>query len=143
MASAFAVPLMSTVESSQYVRGHAHTHSHQRSGQRLTRPFALPRIPSERLDPRSVNYNHGVESYESSQKRGHHSTTNRASFGANGSINAPPLYTNGQLQGISKRVEATTRNPTPNGTVRYQDYVYPVADNKTGTRTTNMVSKTR
>ena len=108
MASTFTVPLMSTVDSSRYVRSHSHTGSHHRSSQRLTRPFGLARIPSERLDPRSDNYDRTSKIYESGEKGEEHGELNRASSGANLSISAPSLSKTGQLEGIPKRAEAST-----------------------------------
>lgn len=143
MASAFTVPLMSTLDSTQSLRSHSRTHSHQRSSQRLARPFALPRIPSESLDPRSGNLDHRSRGHESGQKRGEHGIVNRASFGANGSMSAPSIYTNGQFKGISKPPEVATQSHELEGTSHSQLDGLPRADGKAEINATKMGSKPR
>jgi hypothetical protein len=142
MASTFAVPLMSTVDSSQYVHGHSHKRSHQRSSQRLTPPFVLPRIPSERLDRRSVHYDENLRVRENGEKNEEQLSMNCASAGAQRSINAPSLSPDEQLKGILKR-EATTHNPKASGSLQSQGYRYPHVDTKAETRAGKMHSKSR
>jgi hypothetical protein len=141
MSAAFAVPLMSTVDSSQHVRNHNHTHSHQRSGRRLSRPFILPRIPSERLDPRSVNY--FKHSQAASDSHDSHDNTNRTSFRTNGSISAPSLSKEAHLKGISKRTESAKREIKPNGSMPSKDYGFPSFDSKVDRSGKGMASKMR
>lgn len=138
-----AAPLMSTVDLSQHMRGHSHSHSQQRSSQRLSRPFALPRIPSERLDPRSVHFDHTSKSHDTGQRSGEHGLVNRTSSGANGSISAPSIFEYGQLMSISKRGEGTTRTPEACATSRSQSYNVPRVDGKTEISAIKMDSKLR
>ena len=123
MASAFAVPLMSTVESSQYIPGHSHKRSHQRSTRRLTPPFGLPRIPSERLDPGSISFNHNSTAHKDGEEH-KDGNLNFASIGANGSIPAPSLSMDWQNEGVTKR-ESASPNPDANGSLQSQGYGHP------------------
>jgi hypothetical protein len=144
MASTFAMPLMSTVDSSLYVRSHSHTGSHHRSSQRLTRPFGLARIPSERLDPRSDSYDRTSRIHQSGEKREEHGNMNRTSFGANESISAPSLSPDRQqLRGIPKRSEATTRTPQASELFQSQSYRSSYVDAKGEASTSKMGSKSR
>jgi hypothetical protein len=117
MASAFTAPLMSTIDSGESLNSHKRLLSHSRSSQRLTRPFSLPRIPSERLDPRSINDNHIAGAHDSGQKRGEYKFINGASLAANGSIIAPSTHPSGQPQriSISKRSEVALHSHKPAG----------------------------
>ena len=144
MASAFAVPLMSNGNPFQHIRSHSQTHMHQRSSHCLARPFALPRIPSERLDPRSVNYDHNFRDCESGQKHGEeHGTINRASFGVNGSISAPSLHSYGQLKRVSKRAEAAAHDHGPERNSHPELYAFPGSDGKAKMSTAKMDPKSR
>jgi hypothetical protein len=149
MAPTFAMPLMSTIDSSQPTSNHSRMHSHQRSGHRLTRPLALPRIPSERLDPRSVNYDRNSIHHESGQKRGEqgergeHSVLNRVSFGANASINAPSLHSKRQLNKTSKRATATSNSPEAVGTSPSQADETPRINGRAEISATRMDSQSR
>jgi len=145
MASAFTVPLMSTIDSNESLNSHSRTHSHSRSSQRLTRPFTLPRIPSERLDPRSISYSHTARGYDSGQKRGEYNVINGASFAAHGSISAPSIYPGGQLQRISKRAEVAPHSHKPAHASHSLLAQIPHldADSKAEISATNMHSKSR
>ena len=144
MVSTIAVPMMSTMDSSQYVRSPSHTTSHQRSSQRLTHPFGLARIPSERLDPRSDSYHGNPKTHESGQKRAEHGNMNNASFktnGANGPISAPSLSTNGQLSGISKPAGATIQDTEASGSFQSQGHGFPYVNAKAESSAAKMVSR--
>jgi hypothetical protein len=138
---------MSTVDSTEYLNSHSRAHSHSRSSHRLARPFTLPRIPSERFDPRSINYDQTSGGHGSGQKRGEHNVTNGASFAANGSISAPSIHPNGQLKRISKRAEVATHSHQPEGTSHPRLDRLPHfdadADGKAEISATNMQSKSR
>jgi hypothetical protein len=106
---------MSTIDSTESLNSHNRTHSHSYRGQRLSRPFSLARIPSERLDPRSINYSHTAGGHDRGQKGREYNISNGATFAKNGSINAPSIHRSGQLQRISKRAEVTAHSPKPVG----------------------------
>lgn len=144
MASTFTVPMMSTVDSSRYVRSHSQTGSHHRSSQRLTRPLGLARIPSERLDPRSDNYDRTSKICESDEKHEEHSKYNRASVGTNLSITAPSHSKSGQPDTISKRAEAITHDSTPSGfSQSHSSRASPYVNAKDKTSGPKMDSKSR
>jgi hypothetical protein len=143
MATTFTVPIVSTVDSSQYAHGHSHTRSHQRSSGRLTRPFVLPRIPSERLDPKSSSYDHDSVAYESSHKCAEHDNTNGTSLASNGSITAPSLHRDGHIKGISKPAGATTCRPTEVDTFHSQGCASSPVGARTQLSAAKMDSKSR
>ena len=130
MASALTGRLISTTESSQHLRSHSRSQSHQRSSQRSARPFTLPRIPSERFDPSSLNYNGGPPDHESGQKCEENGIMNRVSFAANGSISAPSHQTNGRLTTLSKRAEAAAQDHQPEVTSLPHSCKLPRAEGK-------------
>lgn len=150
MASTMAVPLMSSVDSSHYLRSHSYTASHQRGSQRLTRPFSLARIPSERLDPRSDKHHQNPNTQESDAKGAELGNTtssmNNASAKANATnatISVPSLSTNGPLNEISKRARTTT--PDAEATDSFQSPAHAIAyvDAKARSSAANMVSRSR
>lgn len=56
-------------------------------------------------------------------------------------MSAPSLYTNGQLKGVSKRTEATTRDTGADSTVNSQSYAFPRVDGKVEIGAPKMDSK--
>ncbi|ERF70359.1 hypothetical protein EPUS_08783 [Endocarpon pusillum Z07020] len=130
MASGFTGPLISTVESSQHVHSHSRSQSHQCSSQRSARPFTLPRIPSERFDPGSINYDGRPPGHESRQKHGENGIINHVSFAANGSISAPSHQTNGRLTRLSKQEKAAAQDHQPEVTSLPHSYKLPRVEGK-------------
>ncbi|KAF7509929.1 hypothetical protein GJ744_007243 [Endocarpon pusillum] len=143
MASAFTGPLISTIDSSQQLRSHGRSQSHQRSSQRLARPFTLPRIPSERFDPRSMNYGGRPPDHESGQERGENGIMNHVSFAANGSISAPSHQTHGRLTRLSKREEVAAEDHQPKGNSLSHSYRLPRVEGKAQTSAGRMDPKSR
>lgn len=141
---AITVPLMSTIDSSQQVRGHSHKRSHQRSNERLIRPFTLPRIPSERLDPRSFNYGPDSVLHGSGQARDSpDNRTRHVSSGEKGFLDGPSLPSDGPLN-IPKRPEATTLDPRAIGSRHSQAYDFSSrSDARSETNAAKMGARSR
>ncbi len=143
MASTFTVPLISTVESSQHLRNHSGSQSLPRRNRPSTRPFILPRIPSERFELRAMNCGGGSSDHESGQKCGGNGIMNRVSFADNGSMSAPSHQTNGQLTRISKGAEAAAQDRQPGLTCLPHTYKLPRVESKSQTSAGNMELKSR
>lgn len=143
MESAYTVPLMSTVDSSQHMRSYGSAPSHQRSYQRLSRPHVLPRIPSERLDPRSIHDNHNSTDHGSSKKCGEHSRSTYGPLKTNEPLSAPSLSTNGSLLALSDPREATTQQTESSSSSHSQGHSRSLADSKSQIGARKMDSKSR
>ena len=96
MSSTFSVPIASNAFRSHNGHGHGHGHTrsqHRRPGtERLPPPFALPRIPSERLYPKSEETKTTPEKDPNA-----FSLSNQRRFQTNGSISIPSPLSNTSL----------------------------------------------
>lgn len=142
MASQFAVPIMSSIDSSSHVRGHNHSRSHQRSSQHPTHPFSLPRIPSERFDPRSLKHDHNSAIHENDQKGKGKEDVNLLSFATNRTRSSPSLHTNGHLKSSSP-TEVATQHATADDVSQPKGHHSTPADARNENSMASMASRSR
>ena len=107
MTSTSAIPLISNGDSSPHSSGHSHTRSYQRTrvGSRLAPPFLLPRIPSERLDPRRESPQHSEEKDDLRSHGDPFAAHDDTQFHENRLIPAPVLHSSGELNGKPKQMD--------------------------------------
>ena len=139
--STFAFPLMSSSEQSNHGRSHSHTQSYQRhrTSSRLAPPFALPRIPSERLVPQQheSHDSHDSQEYQKidlGKQEDPFSTNNENAFHKNHLRSSPELWPSSALKSELKNAELRSTSNAHEHKSSHS-YAYPAVSDISQTHT--------